>query len=77
METNGDQIQPLEAQTPLLKPGTYSLVTAHMQDTMGAIFWGTLFAILLIGWVRAEARNRLVIAQVSHERWRYEKPQSR
>lgn len=36
-------------------------VTVHMQDTLGAIFLGFLSAVLLIGWLRAEARCRVLL----------------
>ena len=35
-----------------------------MNDTMGALFLGILAWILLIGWMRAEARNRVLIKQL-------------
>ena len=39
-------------------------VTVYMEDTLGALFLGFLSSALLIGWMRAEARNRRLIAQL-------------
>jgi hypothetical protein len=77
METNGDQIQHLETQIPLVKPGTYSPATVRTQDTfspvtvlmhntLGVIFLGILAVIMLIGWMRAEARNRKLVDLLPH-----------
>ncbi|HET9907760.1 MAG TPA: hypothetical protein VFQ23_14005 [Anaerolineales bacterium] len=46
----------LNDQTSMVSPGNYSSVTVDMQDILGAIFLGILSCILLIGWMRAEAR---------------------
>jgi hypothetical protein len=35
----------------------------HLEDTFGAIFPGIFAVISLIGWIRAEARYRLLITQ--------------
>jgi hypothetical protein len=52
-----------EDSTPAVSPGNYSPVTVYMHDTVGAIFLGILAGILLIGWIRAEARFRDFITQ--------------
>jgi hypothetical protein len=39
-------------------------VTVYMKDTLGAIFLGFLSAVLLIGWMRAEARYRTLLVQL-------------
>ncbi len=64
MLKNEDQIPTLEDKTPLVSPGNYSPVTVYMKDTLGAIFLGVLAGILLIGWMRAEARYRALITQL-------------
>jgi hypothetical protein len=40
-------------------PGNYQPV--YLEDTLGAIFLGLFAHISLIGWMRAEARNRKLI----------------
>ena len=42
-------------------PGNYQPV--HLEDTFGAIFLGVFALISLIGWMRAEARYRKLMAQ--------------
>lgn len=64
MSTNDDNISTIEDKTPLVNPGNYSPVTVEMKDTIGAIFLGILSFILLIGWMRSEARNRVLIKQL-------------
>lgn len=61
MLQNEDQIPIPQEQTPLVSPGNYSPVTVYMRDSLGAIFLGVLAGILLIGWVRSEARYRGLI----------------
>lgn len=53
----------LPDETPEVKPGNYSPVTVHVEDTMGAFFLGVLSVILLIGWRRAEARYQALLTQ--------------
>lgn len=65
MMANGGQNLIPETQTPEVKPGTYSPVTVHFQDTWGTIFLGILSIILLVGWIRAEKRNRSGMTQKS------------
>ena len=57
-------IQAIEDKTPVVNPGNYSPVTVDMKDTLGAIFLGLLALIMLIGWTRAEARNRALMKQL-------------
>jgi len=59
-----DHISTLDDKTPLVSPGNYSPVTVYMEDTLGAIFLGILAVILLIGWRRAESRNRRLMDQL-------------
>jgi hypothetical protein len=46
-------------------PGTYSPVTVHQDDTIGAIFLGITALALIIAFVRAEARQRALLAQLA------------
>jgi hypothetical protein len=67
MFTNIDNIPTggvIHDKTPPVSPGNYSPVTVDMRDTIGAIFLGILAFILLVGWTRAEARNRALIKQL-------------
>lgn len=67
MFTNIDNIPTSGARhdkTPPVSPGNYSPVTVDMRDTIGAIFLGILAWVLLIGWTRAEARNRALVQQL-------------
>lgn len=54
-----------EVQTPLVRPGTYSPVRVHIQESLGTLFLGIISVILLIGWMRAEAHNRALLGQES------------
>jgi hypothetical protein len=45
----------------------YNPVTNKMIDTVGAIFLGVLALILLIALLRAQARNRALVAQLSQQ----------
>jgi hypothetical protein len=54
----------LEGQTPTVSPGNYSPVTINVKDSVGAVLLGILSVLLLIGWMRSEARYRnLIIPQ--------------
>jgi hypothetical protein len=64
MSTNEDHIPTLEDKTPSARPGNYSPVRVYMKDTLGVIFLGALAGILLIGWMRTEARYRALITQL-------------
>jgi hypothetical protein len=64
MSTNEDPIPAVEEKSPLVSPGNGSSVTVYMEDTMGAIFLGFLAGVLLIGWMRAEARYRTLITEL-------------
>ena len=61
MSTNQDQLPTLDAKTPSVSPGRYNPVTVSVHDTLGSLFLGIFAGILLIGWMRAEARNRELI----------------
>jgi hypothetical protein len=63
-----------EGQNPILGDGAVLDVRGnyqpvHFEDTVGAIVLGILAGILLIGWMRSEARYRKLLTQkgVSHE----------
>jgi hypothetical protein len=64
MSTNENNIPFPGDQTPLVSPGNYSPVTVTVKDTLGAIFLGILSAILLVGWMRTEARYRALTTQL-------------
>jgi hypothetical protein len=64
MSTNENNIPFPGDQTPLVRPGNYSPVTVTVKDTLGAIFLGILSAILLVGWMRTEARYRALTNQL-------------
>ena len=64
MSVNEDNISTVDDKTPGVSPGNYSTVNVDMKDTIGAIFLGILAWILLLGWIRAEARNRVLIKQL-------------
>lgn len=55
----------IENKTPDVSSGNYSPVTVDMKDTLGAIFMGVLSFILLIGWMRSESRNRVLVKQLN------------
>ena len=63
MLKNEDPIRTLEEKTPSVSPGNYSPVTVYVKDTLGVVFLGALAGILLIGWMRSEARYRGLITQ--------------
>jgi len=58
----------LDEKTPSVSPGNYSrswqLQTLCMEDTIGAIFLGIFAVIFLVGWRRAELRNRRLMDQL-------------
>ena len=64
MEQSDPELTINENKTPVVHPGNYSPVTVDMKDTIGAVFLGIFAFSLLIGWTRAEARNRLLIKQL-------------
>jgi hypothetical protein len=61
MPVNEDSISSLDRKSPEVSPGNYSPVNVYMEDSVGAIFLGFLSGILLIGWMRAEARYRALL----------------
>lgn len=64
MSTNVDPIQTPQDKTPSVSPGNYSPVSINVEDSVGAVFLGILAVILLIGWRRAESRNRRLVKQL-------------
>ena len=63
MSTNEDNHPIRERGTPAVSPGNYSPVTVYMEDSLGAIFLGVAAVVLLIGWMRAEARLRTLLGK--------------
>ena len=63
MSTNENNNPMLEQSTPPVSPGNYSPVTVTVNDTVGSVFLGILAVILLIGWMRSEARYRILLTQ--------------
>ena len=61
MPVSEDSIPSPEVKSPDVSPGNYSPVNVYMEDSVGAIFLGFLSGILLIGWMRAEARYRALL----------------
>jgi hypothetical protein len=59
-----DVVTNSEENTPLDRSRSGNSVSVYMEDTLGAIFLGFLSSLLLIGWMRAEARNRRLIARL-------------
>ena len=64
MPTNEDRSSTMDDKIPAVRPGNYNPVTVDMKDTLGGIFLGILAWILLVGWTRAEARNRALMKQL-------------
>ena len=64
MTTNQDLTSTTQDQTPLVSPGNYSPVTVTVKDTLGTVFLGILTGILLVGWMRTEARYQSLIARL-------------
>ena len=62
MSTSEDNHPIPERATPSVSPGNYSPVTVYMEDSLGAIFLGIFAVILLVGWMRNEARYRKLLA---------------
>lgn len=56
MSTDKEAVTNPDRKSPDVSPGNYSPVNVYMEDSVGAIFLGLLCGILLIGWMRAEAR---------------------
>ena len=56
-----NSVQVLEEQTPQVSPGTYSSV--NVQESLGTLILGILSIILLIGWMKAEERNRKLLSR--------------
>ena len=64
MSANENPLPTSENKTPLCNPCHSSSVTVTVKDSLGAIFLGILSVILLVEWIRAEARNRVLITQM-------------
>jgi hypothetical protein len=60
MSTNEGQHPILGEGANLAVPGNYQPV--HFEDTAGVIILGILAGILLVGWMRSEARYRKLLA---------------
>lgn len=63
MSTSEHEDVTAERTTPEVRPGTYSPVTVQVNETLGAIFLGIFGFVLLVAWMRAEARYRGSLAQ--------------
>ena len=65
MSVNEEHSRSRETETPAISPGNYSPVTVYVSgNTLIAIFLGILTGILLIGWIRTEARYHALLAQL-------------
>lgn len=68
MSTNEDHTSVDNDKTPSVSPGNYSpswqYQTLHLEDTIGAVFLGIFAVIFLVGWRRAESRNRQLMDQL-------------
>jgi hypothetical protein len=58
MLTNEEQVPMTDEEAPQGHTNGNNSVDVNLKDTVGAVFLGILSVILLIGWVRAEARIR-------------------
>jgi hypothetical protein len=69
MSTNEEQVSMLDEEAPESYTNGNNSVDVNLKDTVGAVFLGILSVILLIGWMRSEARVRALITQqaASHE----------
>lgn len=54
---------PTSAATPKVQPGHFNPVNVHIDNSLGALLLGILAFILLVGWMKAEARNRQLMGQ--------------
>ena len=52
-----------ERQTPQVKPGIYNPVSVYAQDSLGSLILGIISIILLVGWMKAEARSRRLLSR--------------
>lgn len=67
MSTGKDQKHPFEERTPGPQPGVYSPVNVHANETIGSVFLGIVALVLLIAFLRAEARNRRLQSQLAEQ----------
>lgn len=65
MSTDEDQDHEAAATTLSAKPGVYSPVNINASEAIGSLFLGVLALVLLIALLRAEARNRRLLSQLS------------
>ena len=61
MLTSVNQVPMVEEKTPEPYIKGQNSVDVDLKDTVGAVFLGILSFILLVGWMRAEARNRALM----------------
>ena len=64
MSLDEEPVRATDEKTPQVSPGNYSPVTVYMEDALGTIFLGVLAGLLLIGWIRSEARYRKLITRL-------------
>ena len=69
MSTNEEQVPVVDEEVPESRTNGNNSVDVNLKDTVGAVFLGILSVILLIGWMRSEARVRALIIQhaASHD----------
>ncbi len=67
MSTGENENHAFEEKTPGPQPGVYSPVNVHANETIGSVFLGILALVLLIAFLRAEARNRRLQSQLAGE----------
>ena len=60
--TRENPISVVEENSPGESTADSNSVSVNMQETIGAFFLGIVATISLIGWMRAEARYRALIA---------------
>ncbi|MCL4869789.1 MAG: hypothetical protein KJ063_12550 [Anaerolineae bacterium] len=65
MSTGEDQNHGVKTATPNVKPGVYSPINVHVNETIGSVFLGIVALVLLIALLRAEVRNRRLQSQLA------------
>ncbi|HSJ89922.1 MAG TPA: hypothetical protein VK909_22110 [Anaerolineales bacterium] len=66
MLTNEGQVPLTTEEAPQVSTNGNNSVDVNLKDTVGAVFLGILSVILLIGWVRAEARLRELLVKTAN-----------
>ena len=66
MLTNEGQVPLMTEEAPQVSTNGNNSVDVNLKDTVGAVFLGILSVILLIGWVRAEARLRELLVKTAN-----------